>query len=99
MIMGLFDFLLTEKHKKEKVATRIGLQSGAFQECPVCRDVTEAGSYENYADQVAAVVDERLKLPVDDDMKLFQGNREELLRKISEVAKKLPYHCSCHTGG
>ena len=43
--MGLFDFFLTEKQKKEKVATRIGLESGAFQECPVCRDVTEAGAY------------------------------------------------------
>jgi hypothetical protein len=97
--MGLFDFLLTEKHKKERVATRIGLESGAFQECPVCRDVTEAGAYENYADRVAAIVDQRLMLPADDDIKLFQGNREELLRTVSEVAKKLPYRCTCENTG
>ncbi|NNJ91948.1 MAG: hypothetical protein HKP55_09750 [Gammaproteobacteria bacterium] len=97
--MGLFDFLLTAKQKKEKVATRIGLESGAFQECPVCRDVTEAGAYANYADKVAAIVDQRLILPADDDMKLFQGNREELLRSVSEVAEKLPYHCSCGDSG
>jgi len=95
--MGLFDFFLTEKQKKEKVATRIGLESGAFQECPVCRDVTEAGAFENYADKVAALVDQKLTLPADEDLKLFQGNREELLHTVSEVAKKLPYHCTCES--
>jgi hypothetical protein len=99
MIMGLFDFLLSEKQKKEKVVTKIGLESGAFQECPVCRDVTESGTFENYADKVATIVDQRLMLPADDDMKLFEGNREELLRTVSEVAKKLPYHCSCQDSG
>jgi len=95
--MGLFDFLLTEKQKKEKVAIRIGLESGAFQECPVCRDVTESGTFENYADKVAVIVDQKMALPADIDMKLFQGNKEELLRTVSEVAKRLPYHCTCQS--
>lgn len=97
--MGLLDFLLTEKQKKEKVATRIGLESGAFQECPVCRDVTEAGTFENYTEKVAAIVDQKLMLAADEDMQLFKGNREELLRTVSEVAKKLPYHCTCQSSG
>ena len=93
--MGLFDFLLTEKQKKEKVARRLGLKSGAFQECPVCRDITETGPYENYEEKVAELVNQRLLLPSDDEMKLFRGNESELLETIREVAKKLPYHCSC----
>ena len=97
MIMGLFDFFLTEKQKKEKVATRIGLACGAFQECPVCRDVTEDGSYAENAAKVEAFVDERIMLPADDDMKLFQGNKQELLETVKSVAEKLPAYCTCES--
>jgi hypothetical protein len=94
--MGLFDFLLTEKQKKQKVATRLGLEGGAFQECPVCRDVTEAGGYEKYAEKIEELVNQRLMLSTDEDIKLFNGNKTELLETVREVAKKLPYHCRCH---
>lgn len=97
--MGLFDFLLSAKQKKEKVAIKIGLESGAFQECPVCRDVTEGDTYEKFTDKVAAIVDKRMMLPSDNEMKLFNGNREALLLTVKEVAKKLPYHCTCHNSG
>ncbi|RDH80843.1 MAG: hypothetical protein DIZ77_05240 [endosymbiont of Seepiophila jonesi] len=93
--MGLFDFLLTDQMKRDKIATKIGLKTGIFVECPICRDVTEARNHEAFREQteayIRALVENR-----DGQTKLFGNNETEMIRTIAEVGKKLPYNCMCH---
>ncbi len=39
--MGFFDLFSSASRKKREAAVSAGLETGLFQECPVCRDITE----------------------------------------------------------
>lgn len=94
--MGLFDFLLTTGQKKQQVATKIGLQSGFFVECPVCRDVTEANSGAPVSAETDALI-HQLVSQNDPQVSLFHGDEQALHDMVEQVAKQLPYHCTCES--
>ena len=92
--MGFLDFLLTTQQKKEKIASKIGLDSGLFTECPVCHDITEAGNHGGRNEQSDALIHQLISSH-DSGVDLFNGDEEELRNTLVKVAEKLPYHCTC----
>ena len=94
MMMGFLDFLLTTNQKKEKIATQIGLDSGLFEMCPVCHDVTESRQAAAHRQETEDLI-EQLIARNDPSIALFQGNQTELSNTVAKVAKKLPFNCTC----
>ena len=92
--MAFLDFLLTSQQKKEKVATKVGLNSGLFTECPVCRDVTEAQNQDGLHEKTDILI-HKLISENDPMVSLFRGDEVELQNTVADVAGKLPYHCTC----
>jgi len=92
--MGFLDFLLTDKQKKEKIATQVGLECGLFIECPVCRDVTEAKNKDALQEKAEKLA-QTLISTNDPKVSLFHHDAQELQTTIDRVAQKLPYHCMC----
>ena len=39
--MGLFNFPSSARRRKRRAAERVGVETGLFQQCPVCREITE----------------------------------------------------------
>ncbi|MCP3850645.1 MAG: hypothetical protein GY694_10485 [Gammaproteobacteria bacterium] len=93
--MGFLDFLLTTQQKKEKIATKIGLDSGLFTECLICRDITEAGNHGGHNKQSDALIHQLISSH-DSSVDLFNGDEEELRNTLDKVAENLPYDCTCH---
>ena len=94
--MGLLDFFITDSQKKITAATRIGIKTGLFVECPVCRDVTEAKNQDAVKEQVDKQIHD-LIIADDPIVKVFYGNEEELKETLDKVARRLPYHCVCES--
>lgn len=94
--MGLFDFLLGKRQLQDQAATRIALESGLFQSCPVCHGVTEARNPEAFLEATKALVDRRVA-EHDPDVELFEADADAILAAISRVGKKLPYDCTCES--
>ena len=92
--MGFLDFLLTSQQKKEKLAIKIGLESGLFIECPVCRDVTEAQNQSDVQEKIGEIA-EKFISSSDEVVESFHGDVDELHNVIVSAAKKMPYHCMC----
>ena len=94
-MMAFLDFLLTKRQKKAKVATRIGVESGLFEICPICHGVTEAKNPQAHREKTAELA-RALIARGTPDAALFDRDIEELEGTIKEVARKLPYQCLCH---
>jgi hypothetical protein len=92
--MAFLDFLLTKGQKQARVATRIGVESGLFEMCPVCHDVTEAKTPQAHRAKTEELVQQLIRSG-GPEAQLFNRKTEDLLRTIEEVARKLPYHCIC----
>jgi hypothetical protein len=93
--MGFLDFLLSRKIKRRKAATEIGVESGLFVTCPVCKDVTEAENAVALRPATEALV-ERLLEVKDPRLELFEGDARDVIETVAEVARDLPFRCNCH---
>lgn len=94
--MGLFDFLLSDEHKRTNIVTHIGLEAGLFQECPVCRDVTENRNAPADNDRLDAAIQQYIA-GNDDSFSLFGRDENRLRDKLKQVAAKMPYDCTCES--
>lgn len=94
--MAFLDFLLNDRQKREKAATRIGLESGLFVSCPVCHGVTENRGPGDPRQATEALVTQLFET-ADPRVALFRGDRELLKQTLAEVARRLPYHCTCES--
>ena len=93
--MGLLDFLFSKQQKQRKAATEIGLESGLFVQCPICKDVTEAPDPSIHRLSAEALVRELIR-EGDSKAALFNNNDFEIIQTLADVAKDLPYQCNCH---
>ncbi len=94
--MGFLDFLLTKRQQRNKVATRIGLESGLFVICPVCHGVTESRNPQAFVDKTEALVKQMVNTR-HPDTALFDRQESEINKTIQLVARDLPYHCTCES--
>ena len=92
--MGLFDFLLTDDHKREKVIHEIGLEAGIFERCPICKDVTEIKNKSIESESMQQALSSYLNSG-NSNLNLFQHDAQVLNNEVEKVIKKMPYFCSC----
>ena len=92
--MGLFDFLMSDYQKQKKVALELGVDIGVFEQCPVCREITESRSPEYSEEKINAAISELFSRN-SADQRLFDGNTEKLKTMIIDTGKKLPLDCTC----
>ena len=94
--MGLFDFLLSKQQLRDRAASRIALESGLFQKCPVCHGITEAKNPGAYLEATRALVNRKIA-EHHSDTQLFEADAEEVLATINKVREQLPHHCTCES--
>lgn len=92
-MMGLFDFLLGEEQRRDAVAIDIDVQAGVLGRCDVCRAVYDRGHDERLpaADLLAHELFDRN----DPKVAIFQGDRDDLLRRLRSARGAIPYDCVC----
>jgi hypothetical protein len=93
--MGFLDFLFSKKMKRRKAATEIGVESGLFITCPICKDVTEAENAVALRPATEALV-ERLIQEKDPRLELFGRDARVVIEAVAEVGRDLPFRCNCH---
>ena len=92
--MGWLDFLTTDKQKRRRAATAVGLETGLFQECPVCRDITEKQAPESLVLETEALAERWIKAG-DERVAAFDGDLQALNREIRKIKRDAPYDCTC----
>ena len=92
--MGLFDLFSSTSRKRREAVVAVGLETGLFQKCPVCRDVTEKQAPEALVLETEFVA-ERWVTTGDARVAVFGGDIEALNKKIREVKRKAPFNCTC----
>ena len=95
--MGLFDFFNSDERKKNQVALEIDLEAGVLERCPVCRSV-----FDRQHDDRLAAADAIAHMDFDNNqprVAIFEGDRDDLLKRLREVRKPVPYACICESEG
>jgi len=95
--MGIFDFFRRPGDGRNKVAIEIDLASGVLEECPVCRGISDKQRDDRLA---AADLEAHQRFDRNDpSIVVFQGDRDDLLRRLRTVRKEFNYHCTCMDAG
>lgn len=92
--MSLFGRLFNNpEHKRNQVALDIDLQTGVLERCDVCNTVTDKQRDDRLpaADAEAHQAFDRN----DPKVAIFEGNREDLLKRLRRVREPCPYLCDC----
>jgi len=92
--MAFLDFLLSDSAKRHRAAVSLCLESGALQECPVCREVTGRNVSEKLLEQAQRLGDERLAQS-DPRLAIFMGDKSSLHQSVREAAEKASFDCIC----
>ncbi len=95
--MGLFDIFSSNSGKRRRAATAVGLETGLFQECPVCRDITEKQAPEALVLETEALA-ERWLASGDERVAVFDGDLQALKQEIRGTKKTAPFDCTCDRG-
>jgi len=100
--MGLFDtlrrlFTPSPGAARDKVAIEIDLAAGVLEECPVCRAVTDRQRDDRLP---AADLEAHQRFDHGDPaVAVFDGDRDDLLRRLRDVRKGYDYQCNCQKAG
>jgi hypothetical protein len=95
--MGIFDFFRRPGADRDKVAIEIDVVTGVLDECPVCRGLSDKQRDDRLP---AADLEAHQRFDHNDpSVAVFQGDREDLLRRLRSVRKEVGYHCSCMDAG
>jgi hypothetical protein len=95
--MGIFDFFRRPEADRDKVAIEIDLANGVLEECPVCRGISD-----KQRDDRLPAADLEVHQRFDHhapSIDVFQGDREDLLRRLRTVRRQFNYHCTCMDAG
>lgn len=95
--MGIFDFFRRPGTDRDKVAIEIDVATGVLEECPVCRGLSDKQRDDRLP---AADLEAHQRFDhKDPSVAVFQGDREDLLRRLRSVRKEVDYHCRCMDAG
>jgi hypothetical protein len=95
--MGFFDFFRRPGANRDKVAIEIDLATGVIEECPVCRGLSDKQRDDRLP---AADLEAHQRFDRNDpSVAVFQGDREDLLRRLRSVRDGVNYHCTCMDAG
>jgi hypothetical protein len=95
--MGFFDFFRRPGASRDKVAIEIDLATGVLEECPVCRGLSDKQRDDRLP---AADLEAHQRFDRNDpSVAVFQGDREDLLRRLRSVRDGVNYHCTCMDAG
>jgi len=95
--MGIFDFFRRPGADRDKVAIAIDVATGVLEECPVCRGLSD-----KQRDDLLPAADLEAHQRFDrndSSIQVFQGDRDDLLRRLRSVRNGINYHCTCMDAG
>ena len=95
--MGIFEFFRRPGANRDKIAIEIDLATGVLEECPICRGISD-----KLRDDRLPAADQEAHQRFDNNdpsIAVFQGDLEDLLRRLRSVRKELNYHCTCMDAG
>ena len=95
--MGLFDHFRRGDDARDRVAIAIDVASGVLDECPVCRGISDKQRDDSLP---AAELDVHQRFDRGDpSVMMFNGDRDDLIRRLRTVRGRFDYHCLCHSTG
>lgn len=95
--MGIFDFFRRRRDGRDQVAIEIDLAAGVLEECPVCRGISD-----KLRDDRLPAAELEVHQRFDHNhpsVATFQGDRDDLLRRLRSVRDRFSYHCRCMDAG
>ena len=95
--MGLFDVFHRPGAERDKIAIEIDVAAGVLEECPVCRAISD-----KQRDDRLPVADLEVHQRFDQgdpSIVVFEGDRDDLLRRLRSVRDRFDYHCTCQQAG
>lgn len=100
--MGLFDLFRralspSPEARRDRVAIEIDVAAGVLEECPVCRAITD-----KQRDDRLPAADLEAHQRFDHrhpSIAIFDGDRDDLLRRLRSVRDRFDYHCTCQQAG
>lgn len=92
--MGLFDFLGSERRHKRRAAELVGMETHLFQQCPVCREITEKQAPDALLEQTLHLAEKWVQ-DGDARVAVFHGDSGELKALIREIRERSEYSCLC----
>ena len=78
---------------RRRAAISLGIEAGAFAECPVCREVIDCQREDRMA--LAASLAEEWIRRGDPRVKVFHGDMSSLRLALHAVEKRLDMACTC----
>ena len=95
--MGIFDYFRRPGADRDRVAIDIDLSAGVLEECPVCRTITDKQRDDRLPAaelEVHQLFDRNAA-----SVAVFEGDRDDLLRRLRSVRDRFNYHCLCQEMG
>ena len=84
----------SNRQAKRNAAVALGLETGMFGECPVCREIIERQSPQQLLDQTMRLAEQLIR-DRDERVAVFDGNSDELISLLRRLKTDLPYECVC----
>jgi hypothetical protein len=82
---------------RDRVAVEIDLAAGVLEECPVCRAITDRQRDDRLP---AADLEAHQRFDHGDPaVAVFDGDRDDLLRRLRRVREGFDYQCNCQKAG
>ena len=83
--------------RRQRAAIAVGLEAGVLNECPVCRDITDALQPELLA--TADAIAEEWLARGDERVRVFRNDGEALKQTVRDVIEKSEAVCTCENIG
>ena len=95
--MGIFEFFRRPGADRDTVASARDLAPGVVEDAPGCR-----GRADHQRDDLLPAADleaQRRFDKMDPSVAVFNGDRDDLLRRLRSVRDGVNYHCTCMDAG
>lgn len=94
--MDIFGFLKSFQNNgaRDRVAADINVDTGALERCPLCQEVFDREHKERIP---AAEAEANRRIDNHDpSVACFEGDREDLLKRMQRIRNEAPFQCICH---